>query len=181
MSDTDPTGDNVYQLPDPDQPGEMQPDLENTLAEPGLDERLDTGESPPERPYAVTDHGTTRREQRTGESLDDRLAREVPEPDPTQPGEDNGVGDLPGGDGEPIDPQAGTVRAGRLTAVYDADAGRRLAVRASDVGIDGGAAAAEEAAVHVIEELEEIEEIEGIEGIEGIEDEGTGAPRADAG
>ncbi|MFD7628822.1 DUF5709 domain-containing protein [Streptomyces sp. NPDC059851] len=154
MSDTDPTGNNVYQLPNPDQPGEMQPDLENALAEPDLDERLDTGESPPERPYAAANHGTTRREQRTGESLDERLARELPEPDPTQPGEDDGVGDLPGGEGEPIDPQAGTARAGRLAPVYDADAGRHLAVRASDVGIDGGAAAAEEAAVHVIEEIE---------------------------
>ncbi|MEU2392698.1 DUF5709 domain-containing protein [Streptomyces sp. NPDC007369] len=167
MSDTDPTGDNVYQLPNPDQPGEMQPDLENTLAEPGLDERLDTGESPPERPYAAANHGTTRREQRDGESLDARLAREVPEPDPRQPGEDDGVGDLPGGDGEPIDPQAGTERAGRLAPVFDPHADRHLAVRASDVGIDGGAAAAEEAAVHVIEEIEETEE----------EDAGgTGAP-----
>ncbi|MFJ9644088.1 DUF5709 domain-containing protein [Streptomyces sp. NPDC004244] len=173
MSDTDSTGDNVYQLPNPDQPGEAQPDLENTLAEPGLDERLDTGESPPERPYAAAGHGTTLREQHDGESLDERLAREVPDPDPTQPGEDNGIGDLPGGNGEPIDPQAGGVRAGRLTAVYDPEAGRQLAVRASDVGIDGGAAAAEEAAVHVIEEPEQAEEQE--------QDEDTGFPGGDAG
>jgi hypothetical protein len=34
---------------------------------------------PGERPTATLDHGTTAREQAEGESLDDRLAREVPD------------------------------------------------------------------------------------------------------
>ncbi|MBT2407613.1 MULTISPECIES: DUF5709 domain-containing protein [unclassified Streptomyces] len=160
MSDTDPRGDDVYQPPEPDQPGEAQPDMENALAEPGLDERLDTGESPPERPYAATDHGITQREQREGETLDERLAREVPEPGPERSAEDDGVGDLSGGEGEPVDPQVGATRAGRLAPAPETTRGadRHIAVRGTDVGIDGGAATAEEAAVHVIEDQDEDKE-----------------------
>ena len=43
----------------------------------GVTDVLDTGWSPAERPWAVTDWGTTEREELAGESLAGRLAREV--------------------------------------------------------------------------------------------------------
>ncbi|MFJ7154274.1 DUF5709 domain-containing protein [Streptomyces sp. NPDC101118] len=157
MTENDARADDVYQPQDADQPGELQPDLENTLDEPGLDDRLDTADSPPERPYAVAGPATTGRELRDGTTLDQRLATEVPEPDPRGAADGNGIGDLPGGEGEPVDDQAGTRRAGRLAPADDPGPGPHphLSVRAHDVGIDGGAASAEEAAVHVIDEDDE--------------------------
>src|SRR5690242_12963591 len=43
------------------------------------DDVLDVGYAPQDRPWAVDDWGTTAEEEETGESLDGRLAREVPE------------------------------------------------------------------------------------------------------
>jgi hypothetical protein len=98
---------------------------------------LDEGFSPPERQPASHDR-TTREEQRLGETIDDRLAQEEP---------DTLAGDLatpPLGD-------PNQDRAGRLVAP---DEGAREDVEkdavADDVGIDGGAASAEEAAVHIV-------------------------------
>src|SRR4051794_35613922 len=42
----------------------------------GVDDVLDTGWSPAERPWAVADWGTTEREELAGESLSGRLSRE---------------------------------------------------------------------------------------------------------
>ncbi|WP_372477887.1 DUF5709 domain-containing protein [Streptomyces barringtoniae] len=59
----------------------------------------------------------------------------------------------PGGEGEPLDPEAGGPRAGRLVAPDEGvhpDTSKEEVAR--DVGVDGGAAGAEEAAVHVVEE-----------------------------
>lgn len=107
-----------------------------------LDDRdqLDEGYSPPERPYAVDDYGTTAGEAATGESWEARLARELPD---GTPDEGDGLGDTSDTDGELIDDEVGDVRAGRL-----ADEGEELF--GEDVGIDGGAASAEEAAVHIV-------------------------------
>lgn len=133
-------------------------DPQDTLGERTYDDTLDEGYSPPEKPLGVTRHGTTAAEQHEGESLDERLAEEVP--DVTAPLGD-GTGDLPGGEGEPVDPEAGADRAGRLVAP---DEGVRSDTTkeslASDVGIDGGAAGAEEAAVHVVEDDTELEDTE---------------------
>ncbi len=143
-------GDDVYQ-PDEGgegQPGTTQPDLENALDERDYDDVLDEGYSPPERPLAVTKPGTTAAEQREGETLDQRLAEEVPDV-----GEDmeDGIGDLPGGEGEPRDSEVGDVRSGRLVAPDEgAHPDIEKSLWASDVGIDAGAAGAEEAAVHVV-------------------------------
>lgn len=60
------------------------------------------------------------------------------------------MGDLVGGDGEPWDDEVGVARAGRLT--QQADGSVPATLTASDVGIDGAAASAEEAAMHVIPE-----------------------------
>ncbi|GAB2757946.1 DUF5709 domain-containing protein [Streptomyces bullii] len=125
-------------------------DLQDAVDERTYDDTLDEGYSPPEKPLGVTKHGTTAAEQHDGESLDERLSQEVPEV--SEPIGD-GIGDTPEGEGEPVDPEAGRERAGRLVAP---DEGVRTDTTkesvAADVGIDGGAAGAEEAAVHVVED-----------------------------
>jgi hypothetical protein len=125
-------------------------DLQDAVDERTYDDILDEGYSPPERPLGVTKHGTTAAEQHEGETLDQRLEQEVPDVTP-QPGD--GLGDLPGGEGEPVDPEAGGARAGRLTAPDEGartDTTKELV--AEDQGIDGGAAGAEEAAMHIVED-----------------------------
>ncbi|MDQ0983062.1 DUF5709 domain-containing protein [Streptomyces sp. V2I9] len=148
----DARGDDVYQPQDDDgqDPPNDDLDLENTLGERDLDDQLDEGYSPPERPLGVDKFGTTGAEERRGESLDQRLAREV---DDVEPPVGDGAGDPAGGDGEPVEGSERALRAGRLSAVDD-PTGRETDVFARDVGIDGGAASAEEAAVHVTDEDE---------------------------
>ncbi|MDQ0797839.1 DUF5709 domain-containing protein [Streptomyces sp. B1I3] len=142
-------GDDVYQPPNDgvQNPPSDELDMENALGERDLDDQMEEGYSPPERPLGVDKYGTTGAEERAGESLDQRLAQEVGEPDPP---EGDGIGDLAQGEGEPLEEISGDVRAGRLTAADGAD--RHTDVFAEDVGIDGGAASAEEAAVHVVDE-----------------------------
>ncbi|MEE1845552.1 DUF5709 domain-containing protein [Streptomyces sp. NPDC007076] len=139
-------GDDVYQ---PQQPEASdlaeQLDAEDTLDNRGLADTLDEGYSPPERPWAVEDRGTTAAEQHDGESLDGRLARELPDVPGTA---GDGLGDLADGDGELWDAEVGTVRAGRLTRQLDIDEPDTMA--GEDVGIDGAGASAEEAAMHVV-------------------------------
>ncbi|MDX3076832.1 DUF5709 domain-containing protein [Streptomyces sp. NPDC088354] len=148
----DPMADDVYQPTggNEEQQDAAPLDLEDALDERDYDDILDEGYSPPERPLGLDKVGVTAAEQRAGESLDERLAEEVPD-DTVYPGD--GIGDLAGGDGEPVDPQAGAGRAGRLVAPgtgTDEDPDSDLF--AEDVGIDGGAAGAEEAAVHIVPE-----------------------------
>lgn len=159
---SDPNADDVYQpTGDNEEQEDAAPlDLEDALQEDDYDDVLDTGYSPPERPLGVDRTGTTAAEQRRGESLDEHLAEEVPDvgadtgadggPDT---GAADGIGDAPGTDGEPLDPEAGGPRSGRLT---DPDQGNAMTtdddLQAESVGIDGGAATAEEAAVHVVED-----------------------------
>ncbi|MFF9623512.1 DUF5709 domain-containing protein [Streptomyces griseosporeus] len=127
-------------------------DLQDALDERTYDDTLDEGYSPPEKPLGVTKYGTTAAEQHEGESLDQRLAQETP--DVTPPDGDD-VGDLPGGEGEPVDPEAGEARAGRLVAPDEgAHPDTTKEAVAEDLGIDGGAAGAEEAAMHVMDDDE---------------------------
>jgi len=134
------------------------------------DDPLDRGVAPPERWSAGVRYGTTAEEQEEGESLDQLLAEEEPD---TLTGlgdedldEDEDGAEGPGeADGE--DPAEEDVdglllddgpdpRAGRLVAEdqdYESsypDSDADLVGR--DAGIDGGAATAEEAAVHVVDE-----------------------------
>ncbi|MFJ6087818.1 DUF5709 domain-containing protein [Streptomyces sp. NPDC092369] len=152
----DVMGDEVYQPEGPDdREDEGILDPEDTLNDRGSDP-YEEGWSPPERPLAVEHQGTTAREQREGESLDQRLAEERVDPALEQPGAEDGVGDLAGGEGEPVDGEVGADRAGRLVAPDEGaheDAEKDLI--AEDVGIDGGAASAEEAAVHQIPDDED--------------------------
>ncbi|MFD4950648.1 DUF5709 domain-containing protein [Streptomyces sp. NPDC058451] len=149
---TDPMADDAYQ-PTGDyeeQQDAAPPDMENAVGERTYDDVLDEGYSPPEKPLGVTKYGTTAAEQHDGESLDQRLAQEQPEEGGP---ESDGVGDLPGGEGEPVDPEAGRDRAGRLVAPDEGAHGdtTKEAV-ADDKGVDAGAAGAEEAAVHIVDD-----------------------------
>ncbi|MEV0186681.1 DUF5709 domain-containing protein [Streptomyces sp. NPDC050625] len=110
---------------------------------------LDEGYSPPERPLGLSEWGLTAREGASHEDLAHRLRREVPELSADDDGD--GLGDTTDTDGELIDDQVGDERAGRLLA-WDLDdsTGFDDDYTARDVGIDGGAASAEEAAIHVV-------------------------------
>jgi hypothetical protein len=121
---------------------------EESLDDTETGEDPDEGYSPPERPWGMTSWGTTADEAGGHESLDGRLRREVASPGDDADGD--GLGDVSGTDGELADTEAGDLRAGRLV-LADLDEGdSRSDFRAIDVGIDGGAASAEEAAVHVV-------------------------------
>jgi hypothetical protein len=134
-----------------DDPGQLSD--EDTLDDPegDVEDPLDRGYSPPEGWSAGQRFGNTAYEEATGESLDQRIAQEEPERDPyvadSSDSEDDDDSD-DDGDGE-----VGDVRAGRLV---DPDEGLAEDDEAEfigdDVGIDGAAASAEEAAVHVIPE-----------------------------
>jgi hypothetical protein len=124
-------------------------DASDTLdGDPG-DDPLDAGIIPPDRWSAGEGFGTTLAEAQAGESLDQLLAEEEPEPDPYAEAEDDEDDDGLA-DNEP-DP-----RSGRLVAQDEgAHPGEQPDLLARDVGIDGGAAGAEEAAVHVLADNED--------------------------
>ncbi|MCX4878364.1 DUF5709 domain-containing protein [Streptomyces sp. NBC_00847] len=151
--ESEPMADDAYQPTgtNEEQADAAPLDLQDAVDERTYDDTLDEGYSPPEKPLGVTRYGTTAAEQQAGETLDERLAEEVP--DVTAPARDE-AGDLPGGEGEPVDLQAGSRRAGRLVA--SGEGAHPDTTVATDVGIDGGAAGAEEAAVHVVEDDTEV-------------------------
>jgi hypothetical protein len=123
---------------------ENQLQREDTLVDRGVDDTLDEGYSPPEKWSAAESFGNTADEEREGESLDQRIAQEEPEPDPYEEAAK---------DTENVGGEIGTMRAGRLV---DEDEGLgpddEKDMIADDIGIDGAGASAEEAAVHVIDE-----------------------------
>ena len=128
-------------------------DASDTLdGDPG-DDPLDQGIAPPDRWSAGERFGTTAPEEQEGESLDQLLDEEEPEPDPyadddEDDDEDRRADDL-WDDDEP-EPRSGRLVADDEGAHPDAEED----LVAHDVGIDGGAASAEEAAVHVQDEDE---------------------------
>ncbi len=117
---------------------------EDTLADGDVEDQLDRGYSPPEKYSPGQGFGNTPYEEATGESLDQRVAQEVPEPDPYAEAE-------AAADREQVAGEVGDERAGRLV---DPDEGLGEDLEkdlvGDDVGIDGAAASAEEAAVHVV-------------------------------
>jgi hypothetical protein len=121
---------------------QLQPQY--SLNDRGVDDALDEGYSPPEKPSALLRHGEH-------ESLDDRLAEEEPEPDPyAEPEQEDNLtvrDELENLD----DGEVGEQRAGRLMDPNEGigpDVDKDLV--GEDVGIDGGAASAEEAAMHIV-------------------------------
>src|SRR5580704_1624813 len=143
-------------------------DSTDTLDGPPGDDPLDRGVVPPERWSAGIRYGTTEEEQAEGESLDQLLAEEEPddteeeledalELDDEEPedvedfDEDDDAGDEDV-DGLLLD-DGPDPRAGRLVAEDEgAHPDEEEDLVARDVGIDGGGATAEEAAMHVVEE-----------------------------
>ncbi|HEX4252103.1 MAG TPA: DUF5709 domain-containing protein [Pseudonocardia sp.] len=125
----------------------------DTLDGRGPIDPLDEGYSPPEKPWAVNDWGTTAREEAEGEDLDHRLARELPETWADEDEDDDGLGDESDTDGELRDDEVGDARSGRL--YDDGDGNGDDELYAQDAGIDGAGASAEEAAVHVVADDEE--------------------------
>jgi hypothetical protein len=132
-----------YSVDDEDQP---QSTGDSLVDDRGLPEPLDEGYSPPEKWSAAQGFGNTPLEEQMGETLDQRLQQEIPEPDPYELAEQEVDPDE-----EDVDDEVGDARAGRLV---EPDEGvhtdQEKDLVAEDVGIDGAAASAEEAAVHVI-------------------------------
>jgi hypothetical protein len=136
---------------------EVEDASDTLLGRPG-DDPLDQGVAPPERWSAGERFGTTAGEQQSGESLDDLLAEEEPDTpvdvDDEDPEDSAGDPDLADEDVDGLllddgpDPRAGRLVAEDEGAHPDTEAD----LVANDVGVDGGAASAEEAAVHVVDE-----------------------------
>jgi hypothetical protein len=140
---------------------------EDSLTEDSMDQVLEQGYSPNEKPRALDAFGTTLAEEKQGETLDQRLAQEEPDPamevdpldgDPgARVGEAGVDADLEIDSSIDVldDGEVGDARAGRLVDP-DQGAGTDLEkdMIGTDVGIDGAAASAEEAAMHVVD-LEE--------------------------
>ena len=127
-----------YSVDDEDQPSNLE-----DLGDSDVEDELDRGYSPPEKWSAAQGYGNTPYEEAAGESLDQRVAQEEPEADPYAATD---VDDEDLDDGE-----VGDQRAGRLVDLDEGlgeDTEKDLV--ADDVGIDGAAASAEEAAVHIV-------------------------------
>jgi hypothetical protein len=118
---------------------------------------LDRGVAPPERWSAAMKFGSTADEQEAGESLDQLLAEEEPDTaddlDDDLPEDDEDTDEADEYlDGLLLD-DGPDPRAGRLVAEDEgAHPDEEADLVARDAGIDGGAASAEEAAMHVVED-----------------------------
>jgi hypothetical protein len=129
-----------YSVDDEDQ---AQEDGTALVDDRGLADPLEEGYSPPEKWSPAEGYGNTPLEEEQGETLEQRMAQEVPEPDPY---DEAAVG-------EHVEGEVGEERTGRLVS-EDAGLGpdEEKDLVADAVGIDGAAASAEEAAVHTIDE-----------------------------
>lgn len=146
--------DSIYEAGDGDLENDVV-DLDQAFGDDDVEAMVETSYSPPDHEPTNTRFGTTLAEEREGETLDQRIAQE--EPDPAARYEDQR--DVDEVDEDELDPEelryteVGGARAGRLV---DPDEGAHEDAEkdliGSDVGIDGGAASAEEAAVHVIDQ-----------------------------
>ncbi|MGH3614893.1 MAG: DUF5709 domain-containing protein [Pseudonocardia sp.] len=106
--------------------------LENseTLEGPAGDgDGLDAGYVPADRPYGLDEDGVTAKGMREGDSLEVRLRREQPEEWTADPDRSGRI--MMDGEGAALE--------------------TRDAMAGTDVGIDGGAASAEEAAMHDVD------------------------------
>ncbi len=143
-----------------DDEDQLQP--ADTLIDDGVEDVLDRGYSPNDTDRYSRLFGTTGAEQSREETIDQRILQEIPDPSSAYGAPDNEAGDvdlLGGDDPDAIpadddwigDAEVGDARAGRLVLDdgpgYDSEWGR-------DVGIDGAAASAEEAAMHIVDPSE---------------------------
>jgi hypothetical protein len=119
-------------------------DLEEALGEDGEDEVGGRSWSPPDAPSSVFAHGITAQEEHEGATLHDRLAAELPDLGHDRDGQVTDEDESVGG-------EVGERRAGRLVAPDEgAHADEEKDLVADDIGIDEGAAGAEEAAMHIV-------------------------------
>jgi Family of unknown function (DUF5709) len=136
-------------------------DLDQEFGSDDVDAVIDTSYSPPDRQPQNTRFGTTLAEEQQGESFDQRYAQELPDPnlasDLTLEDSDQDGDEVDQVDEDTLDEddiaygEVGSDRAGRLVAPDEgAHEDREKDLIGEDVGIDGGGASAEEAAVHVI-------------------------------
>lgn len=119
----------------------------DSLVNRGVADVLDEGYTAPEGWSPAQRFGNTPAEMRQGETIEQRVKQEVPEPDPDQQSD----GERWNKDGDRR--QVGGERAGRLMGVQGP--GGRQHTLGVDVGYSGGAASAEEAAMHVISDEDE--------------------------
>jgi hypothetical protein len=154
----------VYEPDDAGLGNDQAVDLDQAFGDEDVEGVYETSYSPPDREPSNTRFGTTWAEENEGETLDQRLAQEIPD---TNVDAVLDADDVEGDDVDEVDEVAtdvldadardygevGDRRAGRLV---DPDEGVRQDEEkdliGNDVGIDAGAASAEEAAVHVIDE-----------------------------
>ena len=118
---------------------QLQPS--DTLDDRGVEDVLDEGYSPPDR---EPEHLRHPHEVDEPETLDERLAEEEPEvgADLDEESDDN-----------LDDGEVGDARSGRLVAQDEGSAADEDSeMWATDAGIDGAGATAEEAAMHIIDE-----------------------------
>ncbi len=140
---TEPAEDTPATSSDPALPGEgdhNQLPKEDTLETRAVDDLIEEGYSPPERD-PLRGKNLTQAELIEGDTLTERLDTEEPE-----------VWDEP----QEPDPSREDDRAGRIEAVSEEAVGplgeREQDIMAEDVGVAGGAATAEEAAMRIREE-----------------------------
>lgn len=130
------------QMPDQDE----QLTQQDTLISRGVEDPLDEGYTAPDNWSPAQGFGNTPAEMAQGETIEMRLKQEEPEKKPNAlKGPWNPSGEKR---------QVGGRRAGRLVNVDGDMIDVEAESIAADVGIAGGAASAEEAAMHIIDENE---------------------------
>jgi hypothetical protein len=121
-------------------------DASDTLDDDRVGDPLDTGIIAADHWSGANRFGTTPAEERAGESLEQLLAEEEPDIDPY----------AEGGDDEDELTRRGYEREGRAGRLVADDEGlgedREADSVAWDAGIDAGAASAEEAAIHLVDD-----------------------------
>ncbi|MFZ0530776.1 MAG: DUF5709 domain-containing protein [Propionicimonas sp.] len=125
---------------------QLQPD--ETLLDRGVGDVLDEGYVTGENWSVAQGFGNTVAEMRQGETLEMRIAQEQLEP----------VRDEGPWNPDPSEPrEVGKLRAGRLVDANGGVPGLDTEAESigHDVGIDGGAASAEEAAMHIIDDFDD--------------------------
>jgi hypothetical protein len=121
-------------------------DVSDTLDDDRVADPLDTGVAAADRWTGANRFGTTPAEERAGESLEQLLAEEEPDVDPyADAADDEDELTRRGYERE--------ARAGRLVADDEGFGEDEQADSVAwDVGVDGGGASAEEAAMHVVDD-----------------------------
>lgn len=132
-----------FVIPDEsEQLDQLQPD--DSLIDRGVDDVLDEGYIAPDQWSPAQGYGNTATEMARGETIEMRIKQEIPEREPSDD------------DWNPMNEkrQVGSMRAGRLVDARGGIQGtdEESEVFGFDVGMAGGAASAEEAAMHIIDE-----------------------------